>query len=177
MGFGYSSPGGSDFERKMRAEIIAAANLMSVGATDFSNFKNSRCNPKYWNRTASGGFELKQGVRPSAAVTDIFVNGQLYAFECAMAMVMILYKATIASIGAEAFDRYFTDLFLWDWNYDSNLQMITTFNKFEMQPGDVVYFKNPDHDPELPEWQGRTLLCWAGTATTGTGLASKVRKK
>ncbi|AIQ44689.1 protein-glutamine gamma-glutamyltransferase [Paenibacillus sp. FSL R7-0273] len=173
MGFGYSSPGGSDFERKMRAEIIAAANLMSVGATDFSNFKNSRCNPKYWNRTASGGFELKQGVRPSAAVTDIFVNGQLYAFECAMAMVMILYKATIASIGAEAFDRYFTDLFLWDWNYDSNLQMITTFNKFEMQPGDVVYFKNPDHDPELPEWQGENAIMLGGDRYYGHGLGIK----
>lgn len=103
--------------------------------TDFSTFKNSRCNPRYWNRTAGGGFELKAGVSPSAAINDIFVNGQLYAFECAMAMVMILYRATISMIGENAFDRYFTDLYLWDWNYDSNLKMITTFNPSELQPG------------------------------------------
>jgi protein-glutamine gamma-glutamyltransferase len=173
MGLSYGSPGGLDFEQKMRAEILAAANVMNEGATDFSNFKNSRCNPMYWNRTAGGGFELKPGVSPSAAINDIFVNGQLYAFECAMAMVMILYRATIASIGTEAFDRYFTDLYLWDWNYDSNLQMITTFSKFEMKPGDVVYFKNPDHDPELPEWQGENAIMLGADRYYGHGLGIK----
>lgn len=173
MGIGYGSPGGSDFERNMRAGIIAAAKSMSVGGTDFSNFKNSRCNPKYWNRTVNGGFELKAGVRPSAAINDIFENGPLYAFECAMAMVMILYKATIGAIGAEAFDRYFTDLFLWDWNYDKNLQMITTFQQFEMQPGDVVYFRNPDHDPDLPEWQGENAIMMGPDRYYGHGLGIK----
>lgn len=137
--------------------------------TDFSTFENSRCNPRYWTRTGGGGFELNSNVTPSAAINDIFVNGQLYAFECAMAMVMILYKATINMIGEAAFNRNFTGLYLWDWNYDSNLKLITTFNRNELQPGDVVYFKNPDHDPAKPEWQGRTRLCCPGTVTTDTG--------
>lgn len=170
MGIGYGSPAGSSFERNMRAGIIAAANSMNVGGTDFSTFKNSRCNPNYWNRTANGGFELKAGVRPSAAINDIFVNGRLYAFECAMAMVMILYKATIGAIGEAAFDRYFTSLFLWDWNYDNNLQMITTYRQFDMQPGDVVYFKNPDHDPNLPEWQGENAIMLGADRYYGHGL-------
>ncbi|MEI2400222.1 protein-glutamine gamma-glutamyltransferase [Paenibacillus phytohabitans] len=106
-------------------------------------------------------------------INDIFVNGQLYAFECAMAMVMILYRATISMIGENAFDRYFTDLYLWDWNYDSNLKMITTFNPSELQPGDVVYFKNPDHDPDKPEWQGENAIMLSNDRFYGHGLGIK----
>ncbi len=157
----------------MRGEIIAAARAMNVGGTDFSTFENSRCNPMYWNRTANGGFELKANVTPSAAINDIFVNGQLYAFECAMAMVMILYRATISMIGEAAFNRYFTDLFLWDWNYDSNLKLITTFNQSELRPGDVVYFKNPDHDPSKPEWQGENAIMLSNDSFYGHGLGIK----
>lgn len=173
MGYGYTAPANPAFEIKMRGEIIAAARSMNAGGTDFSTFKNSRCNPRYWNRTAGGGFELKAGVSPSAAINDIFVNGQLYAFECAMAMVMILYRATISMIGENAFDRYFTDLYLWDWNYDSNLKMITTFNPSELQPGDVVYFKNPDHDPDKPEWQGENAIMLSNDRFYGHGLGIK----
>lgn len=161
------------FESRMRGEIVAAARAMNVGGTDFSTFENSRCNPMYWNRTANGGFELKANVAPSAAINDIFMNGQQYAFECAMAMVMILYRATISMIGEAAFNRYFTNLFLWDWNYDSNLKLITTFNQPELQPGDVVYFKNPDHDPSKPEWQGENAIMLSNDSFYGHGLGIK----
>jgi len=173
MGYGYAAPADPAFEYRMRGEIIAAARSMNAGGTDFSTFKNSRCNPRFWTRTANGGFELNAGVSPSAAINDIFVNGQLYAFECAMAMVMILYRATISMIGESAFDRYFTDLFLWDWNYDSNLKLITTFNPSELQPGDVVYFKNPDHDPDKPEWQGENAIMLSNDRYYGHGLGIK----
>ncbi|AIQ15492.1 protein-glutamine gamma-glutamyltransferase [Paenibacillus sp. FSL H7-0357] len=172
MGIGYG-PGDPSFERSMRAGIIAAAESMNDGGTDFSNFKNSRCNPRYWTRTDNGGFQLKEGVAPSAAINDIFENGSLYAFECAMAMVMILYKATIGAIGDAAFDRHFGDIFLWDWNYDSNLQMITTFEKSDMLPGDVVYFKNPDHNPDKPEWQGENAIMLGDDRYYGHGLGIK----
>jgi protein-glutamine gamma-glutamyltransferase len=173
MGYGYTAPADLAFENKMRGEIIAAARSMNSGGTDFSTFKNSRCNPRFWNRTANGGFELNAGVTPSAAINDIFENGRLYAFECAMAMVMILYRATIRMIGEDAFNRYFTDLFLWDWNYDSNLKLITTFNPAELQPGDVVYFKNPDHDPDKPEWQGENAIMLSNDQYYGHGLGIK----
>ncbi|MGN7764152.1 protein-glutamine gamma-glutamyltransferase [Paenibacillus sp. 22594] len=172
VAFGYDNPG-SGFEQKMRERIIETAKAMSTGGTDFSTFKNSRCNPKYWIRTENGGFQLRSDVTPSAAIQDIFSNGQLYAFECAMAMVMILYKATIDMIGENAFNQHFTDLFLWDWNYDSNLRMITTFDPSEMQPGDVVYFKNPDHDPDKPEWQGENTVMLGNDSYYGHGLGIK----
>ncbi|MEK5468472.1 protein-glutamine gamma-glutamyltransferase [Paenibacillus sp. FSL R7-0210] len=173
MGYGYAAPADPAFESRMRGEIIAAARAMNVGGTDFSTFENSRCNPRYWTRTGGGGFELNSNVTPSAAINDIFVNGQLYAFECAMAMVMILYKATINMIGEAAFNRNFTGLYLWDWNYDSNLKLITTFNRNELQPGDVVYFKNPDHDPAKPEWQGENAIMLSRDSYYGHGLGIK----
>lgn len=173
MGIGYGIPAASEFERNMREGILSTARAMDVGGTSFSSFKNSRCNPKYWIRTANGGFQLRNDVRPSDAINDIFENGRLYAFECAMAMVMILYKATIDAIGESAFNRHFTDLFLWDWNYDSNLRMITTFEKSDMQPGDIVYFKNPDHDPEKPEWQGENAVMLGNDRYYGHGLGIK----
>ncbi|MHA6533122.1 protein-glutamine gamma-glutamyltransferase [Paenibacillus sp. BAC0078] len=172
MAYGYGNPN-SGFEQTMRERIVQTAKAMNVGGTEFSTFKNSRCNPRYWIRTANGGFQLRDDVTPSAAIKDIFVNGKLYAFECAMAMVMILYKATIDMIGEEAFDRYFTDLFLWDWNYDNNLRLITTFSQSEMLPGDIVYFKNPDHDPDKPEWQGENAVLLGPDSYYGHGLGIK----
>nr|WP_325049992.1 hypothetical protein [Cohnella faecalis] len=71
-------------------------------------------------------------------------------------MVIILYKATLDSIGKDTFNAYFKDLFLYDWNYDNNLKLITVENKNEAYPGDVLYFENPDFDPKTPEWRGRT---------------------
>nr|WP_219220142.1 protein-glutamine gamma-glutamyltransferase [Paenibacillus sp. S150] len=172
VAYGYGAPA-SGFEQNMRGRIIETARAMNVGGTQFSTFKNSRCNPRYWIRNSNGGFQLRSDVTPSAAINDIFINGRLYAFECAMAMVMIFYKATIDSIGENAFNRYFTDLFLWDWNYDNNLRMITTFNPWEMRPGDVVYFKNPDHDPEKPEWQGENAVLLGNDSYYGHGLGIK----
>ncbi|SEU23395.1 protein-glutamine gamma-glutamyltransferase [Paenibacillus sp. NFR01] len=176
MAYGINAGGDPEFERQMRERIIAAALEMNGGGSNFSTFKNSRCNPQYWNRTNNGGFELKNGVSPSAAIRDIFVNGRLYAFECAMAMVMILYKATIDMIGEGAFDRYFQNLFLWDWSYDDNLRLITTFNPSERTPGDVVYFKNPDHDPDKQEWQGENAIMLGPDRYYGHGLGIKTEE-
>ncbi|WP_151735543.1 protein-glutamine gamma-glutamyltransferase [Paenibacillus tengchongensis] len=173
MGFGYGPGINSGFEESMRAGIIATARQMDAGGTRFSTFKNSRCNPQFWDRTAGGGFQLKAGVKPSAAIEDIFINGRLYAFECAMAMVMILYKATIGAIGEDAFNRHFTDLYLWDWNTDDNLRMITTFRRADMRPGDIVYFKNPDHAPDKDEWQGENAVMLGPDSYYGHGLGIK----
>ncbi|MNI44662.1 Protein-glutamine gamma-glutamyltransferase [compost metagenome] len=51
--------------------------------------------------------------------------------------------------------------------------MITTFNANEMQAGDVVYFRNPDHDPDLPEWQGENAIKLGPDRYYGHGLGIK----
>lgn len=126
------SPDALDFERKMRDSIVESAEALNNSGADFATFDESRCNPQFWTRTDIGGLQLNAGVAPSVGIKDIFQNGHLYAFECATAMVIVMYRATIEAIGEEAFNRYFKDLFLWDWNYDENLRLVTNYNKDQM---------------------------------------------
>ncbi|GKU77902.1 protein-glutamine gamma-glutamyltransferase [Paenibacillus sp. L3-i20] len=146
------------FELKMRTHIVEAAKALYASGVSFGTFSNSRCNEKYWIRTPDGGFLLRPGVPPSVAVNDIFENGHLYAFECAGAIIIMLYKAVLDTIGDAAFNTYFQNLFLRDWQHDRDLQLITTHDLYETYPGDVMYFKNPDHNPETPEWQGENVI-------------------
>ncbi|WP_195574664.1 protein-glutamine gamma-glutamyltransferase [Paenibacillus sp. 1001270B_150601_E10] len=154
----YSSPASLIHELKVRSQIVAAANELSRSGVNFADFNRSKSNPVYWNRTANGGFQLVSGQSPSDAIRDIFNNGPLYAFECATAIIIIMYKAVLETIGKEAFDRYFTDLYLRDWNVDSDLRFVTHHNNQAVYPGDVLYFENPDHDPLQPWWQGENVV-------------------
>jgi protein-glutamine gamma-glutamyltransferase len=164
------SPDALDFERKMRDSIVESAEALNNSGADFATFDESRCNPQFWTRTDIGGLQLNAGVTPSMGIKDIFQNGHLYAFECATAMVIVMYRATIEAIGEEAFNRYFKDLFLWDWNYDENLRLITNYNKDQMQRADIVYFRNPDHAPSKPEWQGENAVMLGGDLFYGHGI-------
>lgn len=146
------------FELKMRTHTVEAAKAMYASDISFATFSNSRCNERYWIRTPNGGFLLRPGVLPSVAINDIFANGHLYAFECAGAIIIMLYKAVLDTIGDAAFNYYFQNLFLRDWQYDRDMRLITTYNLAETYPGDVLYFKNPDHDPRTPEWQGENVI-------------------
>ena len=58
-------------------------------------------------RTEEGGFLLKDGVKPSEAIKDIFVNSSLYGTECATAMVIVFYGAIVNVFPEEVFDRVF----------------------------------------------------------------------
>jgi protein-glutamine gamma-glutamyltransferase len=109
-------------------------------------------------------------VPPSVAVADIYENGHLYAFECAGAIIILLYKAVLDAIGPAAFDRHFQNLFLRDWQYDRDMRLITTYNLNEVYHGDVLYFKNPDHDPRTPEWQGENVVVLDDNLYFGHGI-------
>lgn len=164
------SPDALEFERKMRDGIVESAEALNASGVDFATFDESRCNPQFWTLTNNGGLQLRPSVSSTIGIRDIFQNGHLYAFECATAMVIVLYKATIGAIGEQAFNRYFRDLYLWDWNYDDNLRLITTYHKDEMLRGDVVYFKNPDHAPDKPEWQGENAIKLGNDLYYGHGI-------
>lgn len=166
----FRSPDALEFERKMRDGIVESAEALNASGVDFATFDDSRCNPQFWIRTNNGGLQLRASVSSTIGIRDIFENGHLYAFECATAMVVVLYKATIGAIGEQSFNRYFRDLYLWDWNYDDNLRLITTYHKSEMLRGDVVYFKNPDHAPDKPEWQGENAIKLGDDLFYGHGI-------
>ncbi|MFD0589598.1 protein-glutamine gamma-glutamyltransferase [Paenibacillus sp. GCM10027627] len=158
------------FELKLRSNIVNAARAMHQSGVNFATFENSHSNPQYWIRVPNGGFLLRPGVPPSAAVNDIFNEGQLYGFECATAIIIIMYKAVLDTIGEAAFNRHFRNLFLRDWQTDQDLQLETSYNLNETYPGDVLYFKNPDHDPSTPEWQGENAILLDDNLFFGHGI-------
>ena len=50
------------FELNLRKNIIASARAMNESDMDFEIFSTSRCNPKYWIVTETGGFRLRDDV-------------------------------------------------------------------------------------------------------------------
>jgi protein-glutamine gamma-glutamyltransferase len=156
--FNYESLPQLRFEMMLRAKTVEAAFDLARSGVVFAVFEKSRCNPWFWNLNEKGGFELRRGIRPSDAIRDIFVSGHMYAFECATAIVIVLYKAVLDSIGEYRFDRYFADLLLYAWYYDKDLRLITKDPAPDSYPGDVLYFENPDVNPLTPEWQGENVV-------------------
>jgi protein-glutamine gamma-glutamyltransferase len=154
----YESADALLFELQMRTRIVESARALYKSGARFAGFATSRCNEAYWQRTEFGGFRLKRGVAPQDAIKDIFKNGQLYSFECATAMVIVLYKAVLDSIDPKQFDILFSNLLLFDWQYDSDLRLIDRKHAEEAVAGDVLYLKNPDFSPSTPWWRGENVV-------------------
>lgn len=153
----YGSLDELDFELDVRMNTVQAARDLHRSRAGFASFEKARCNERYWERTEEGGFLLRAGVSPAAAIRDIFSSGSKYAFECASAIVIILYKAVLDTIGDPSFDRFFADLYIWSWNYDKDLRLVQ-HRRGEAYAGDIRYFDNPDVDPETPYWQGENVI-------------------
>lgn len=166
----YESMESLRFELRLRAAIVDASVAMQKSDVVFRSFKKSFCSEAYWTRTENGAFQQKPFVGPSDAIRDIYVNGHLYGFECATAVIIVLYKAVLETIGTEAFDRLFADLYLYSWHHDSDLRLITVYGKQEVFPGDIVYFKNPDVDPEMIQWQGENAVKLQAALYFGHGI-------
>ncbi|GAA3401822.1 protein-glutamine gamma-glutamyltransferase [Paenibacillus hodogayensis] len=161
------------FELKLRAATVAAAIALEHSEVAFATFKKSRANNNYWRRTNEGGFELRKRASPSAAIRDIYANGGEYGFECATAIVIVLYKAVLDTIGDETFDRLFGNLYLYSWEHDSDMPLVTEDGKRETFPGDVLYYINPDYNPETPQWQGENVVKLTGDMLFGHGIGIK----
>lgn len=148
------------FELRMRKEIIKSAKDLARSGMDFEVFRDSRSNPQFWERTEEGGFKLKEGVKPSAAINDIFINGSKYGTECATAMVIIYYKALLNIFPEQLFNETFPKIYLMNWHdIDNELKEIGFMQKAkDYLPGDRRYFKNPDVNPTTPEWQGENVI-------------------
>ncbi|MFC5529618.1 protein-glutamine gamma-glutamyltransferase [Cohnella yongneupensis] len=160
-----------DFENALRSNIIDAAKSMSKGGTRFATFRKSFCNPKLWILTNKGGFLLRDEVSPARGVNDIFSNGEKYGFECAVAIVIVFYKGVLDTIGADKFNELFSNLLLFSWDADSDLGITTArVGARYAKPGDCLYFKNPDVNPEKTEWQGENVILLEEGRYYGHGL-------
>lgn len=157
------------FELRMRDQTMNAARALNASGAGFSTFEQSYCNPQYWNREPNGAFRIRPDRTPADAIRDIFVNGRLYGFECATAMIIVLYKAALESIGDAAYNRLFANTYLYHWNVDRDLGL-TTRPETSFIPGDILYFDNPDVDPATPQWQGENVVFMGGGTYYGHGI-------
>lgn len=147
------------FEVDLRKHIIGAAKDLHRSNFSFKVFRKSKCNMHYWERTAEGGFLLKNNAKPTDAIRDIYINSSKYGTECSTAIVIVFYKALLDMFPEELFNQLFTNIYLMDWQHlDSDLGIYTYRNEGGYLPGDCRYFKNPDVDPLTPEWQGENAI-------------------
>nr|WP_238357806.1 protein-glutamine gamma-glutamyltransferase [Cohnella zeiphila] len=146
------------FEMELRAAIVAAAEAMSRSGLRFANFDRAQCNGEFWILTPAGGFQLRNGVAPADAIRDIFVNGPMYATECATATVIVAYKGILDSIRPADFNRLFSGLLLYDWHTQDNLLPAREAAPEEKYIGDLLYFNNPEFNPATPEWRGENVV-------------------
>ncbi|OJU17066.1 MAG: protein-glutamine gamma-glutamyltransferase [Clostridiales bacterium 43-6] len=160
------------FELKLRKEIVDAAYDLAGSGMDFEVFRETRANPRYWDRTNQGGFTLKRGAVPSEAIMDIYENGQKYGTECATAMMIVYYKALLTTFGAKRFNELFPTITLMNWhNIPPLLREVGYMDPAgEYIPGDRLYFENPDVDPKTPEWQGENVIFLAPDKFYGHGI-------
>lgn len=161
-----------EFEVNFRLHIIQSAYALDQSKVSFATFYYSRCNQDYWQLTNEGGFRLRTNVEASDAIQDIFNHGKQYAFECATAMMIILYHAYLTTVGPTIFNQHFASLYLWDWHAHKNYPLQSS-RVDQGIPGDVRYFKNPDVNPRTPQWQGENTIQLLNQKYYGHGVGIK----
>jgi protein-glutamine gamma-glutamyltransferase len=174
--YSYRSIAELSFELKFRKNIIESARAMNRSNVKFAVFQRSRCNAQYWILTSVGGFQLRRGVKPSDAIRDIYLNSSEYACECATAMVMIFYHAVLNLIGDDLFNQLFQDIYLYSWHADSDLGLKAYYTR-DFIPGDVVYFNNPDFDPNKPQWRGENAVDLGDGTYFGHGIGVRTAEQ
>ncbi|MDF2926457.1 MAG: protein-glutamine gamma-glutamyltransferase [Paenibacillaceae bacterium] len=165
------------FELNNRSLMTQAAVELNASGVQFAPFNDSRCNPMYWRRDERGGFRLLPAIPPAEGIRDIYRQGPLYAFECATAMVIVLYKGMLGSLGDTLFNLWFGGLLLYDWHYDQDLHLVDSKKPQDAVPGDVQYFINPDVAPEFQEWQGENVVRLEEDLYYGHGIGLKPAEK
>ncbi|MDD4297356.1 MAG: protein-glutamine gamma-glutamyltransferase [Ruminiclostridium sp.] len=172
--YSYSSMKSLEFELDSRKEIVNASEKLYNSFFTFRLFKDSMCNTNYWTRTQEGGFRLKGDANPHEAIRDIYKNSKLYGTECATAIVIVFYLGLIEVLPPELFDRLFSNIYLMDWMYlDKDLGVRTYKGVKNALPGDCLYFKNPDVNPDTPEWQGENAIMLLNEYYYGHGIGIK----
>ncbi|MEY7999282.1 protein-glutamine gamma-glutamyltransferase [Clostridium sp. Mt-5] len=169
--YDYNSLDELKFELNMRKNIVNASIELDRSDFSFSVFRKSRCNTDFWERTKQGGFLLKEGVKPSVAINDIYKNSRKYATECATAMVIVYYRAFLDSFSEKFFDATFSRIYLMNWYYvDDHLKLHTSDTIADDLPGDCRYFQNPQVNPLTPEWQGENVIDLGNGKYYGHGI-------
>jgi len=169
--YNYASQNQLNFELNLRKSIINAAKDLYRSNFSFKVFRKSKCNEDFWNRTNEGGFALKNGIKPSIAIKDIYLHSSSYGTECSTAMVIVFYKALVDILPENLFNELFSHIYLMNWQHlDPDLGIVDYMNPADYLPGDCRYFKNPDVNPLNPEWQGENAFDMGNGLYYGHGI-------
>jgi hypothetical protein len=160
-------------QASMQLNIVKAAKAFHAAGVNFSgSSKTDKVNKDLWWMGYGGKMGVRQGVKPSDALNDIFKNGDKYGMECATGTMVIFYKGILDTIGPKDFDRAFekTRLFRWDIK-DDDFKKAEKVGKLPgYWPGDHTYFKNPDFDPAHSAFQGENVIYLGEGMYFGHGL-------
>lgn len=169
------------FEKaRMQLHVVAAAKAFAAAGVKFSgSSREDAVNKNLWWMGYGGKMGVRQGVKPSDAINDIFENGDQYGMECATATMVILHKAILDRIGPDDFDSAFAKLKLFRWSIED-----PEFTEVKRQgklpgylPGDHTYFRNPDFDPSNSAFQGENVIYLGNGEYFGHGLGIKSERE
>ncbi|EOD01796.1 protein-glutamine gamma-glutamyltransferase [Caldisalinibacter kiritimatiensis] len=176
--YNYDSIDQLKFEIQLRINIIKASTDLNRSRFSFRTFRKSICNPEFWERTNNGGFLSKEGISSWDAINDIYINSSMYGTECASAIVIVFYKAVTDIYPKKLFDRIFPTVYIMNWHHiDKDLGVRTYRDINDYLPGDCRYIKNPDVDPETPEWQGENVIDLGNGYFYGHGIGIRTIKQ
>ncbi len=157
----------------IQLNVVKAAKAFHAAGVNFAgSSKQDKVNQDLWWMGYGGKMGVRQGVKPSDAINDIFKNGSKYGMECATATMVILYKGILDTIGPKDFDTAFakTRLFRWDIK-DDDFKKAERVGKLPgFWPGDHTYFKNPEFDPANSAFQGENVIYLGDGQYFGHGL-------
>lgn len=167
-------------QAQIQLNIVKAAKAFHAAGVNFSgSSKTDKVNKELWWMGYGGKMGVRQNVKPSDAINDIFKNGDKYGCECATATMIIMYKGILDTIGPKDFDRAFakTRLFRWDIK-DDDFKAAEKHGKLPgYWPGDHTYFKNPDFDPSNSAFQGENVIYLGNGQYFGHGLGVATDKE
>lgn len=158
--YNYASNGELGFELSLRRATVDRAGRLLRAGLNFETFREAYCNKRFWLRSPDGGFELRRGVLPAAAIRDIYENGRAYGTECATAMQIVYYGALLDTVPAGSFNSRFIGIRLMNWHDISAPLRETGMMRRarDTLPGDRRYFANPDVNLTAPELQGENVI-------------------
>lgn len=173
--YGYGSVQQLQFELEFRTNIMKAARELNASGVYFTTFQYAFCNRKYWDRLSNGGFLLKPGASPAAAILDIIKNGKLYAFDCSTGIAIVWYIAALYTLGSTRFNQLFDRLYLMDWQFDEDLPILHKYGD-DFLPGDVMHFNNPDFNPRESHWRAENAVYFGDDQYYGHGVGIRTAK-
>lgn len=174
---------------RLEAAMLAAGEAMAQAEHGFTLMEDGfEVNPALWEPAPYktgldfSTFRSREGVRASEALQDLFLQPELYSFECATAKALAFHKGLLQLWGPEKFDRVFTPLRLGPNELRVSLAPYVEFvgrgllpdekHRAALPVGAGVYFKNWGATQATRDigWGGENAIYLGGDQFWGHGI-------